>query len=136
MIELSEPARMTAGVVLLSAITVSSGGWFLTRVARDRVPATEFQRAFFRAGHGHAGVLIVLGLICLLLAESTGLTGGWQWLARTGVLIAAILMPAGFFLSAIGADRTSPSRLIVLLWIGVGFLVAGLATCGVGLLTA
>ncbi|WP_164745288.1 hypothetical protein [Georgenia faecalis] len=44
--------------------------------------------------------------------------------------------PAGFFLSAVGAGRTRPNRLIVLAWIGAGFLVAGLAACGVGLLTA
>lgn len=136
MLELSEPARITAGAVLLAATTVASGGWFLTRVARGKVPATDFQKAFFRAGHAHAGVLIILGLICLMLTEATALTGFLQWLSRTGVLIAAILMPAGFFLSALGPQRTQPSQLVILLWIGAGFLLAGLATCGIGLLAA
>ena len=136
MIELTEPARLTAGAVLLAATTVTSGGWFLVRVVRGQAPATDFQRSFFRAGHAHAGVLIILGLVCLLLSEATALTGAWQWLARSGVLVGAILMPAGFFLSALGAGRTQPNRLIVLLWLGAGCLVAGLATCGVGLLTA
>lgn len=134
MLELSEGAQITAGVVLLAAITVTSGGWFLTRVVRGSVPATDFQKSFFRAGHAHAGVLIILGLVCLLLTESTSLTGFWQWLSRTGVLVAAILMPAGFFLSAVGSGRTEPNRLIVLLWAGAGFLVAGLGACGLGLL--
>lgn len=136
MLELSPAAQTTAGVVILAAMTVVTGGHFLTRVVRGRVPATDFQVSFFRAGHAHAGVLIILGLICVLLTEATGLTGGWQWLARSGVLVAAILMPAGFFLSAAGPGRTEPNRLIALLWIGAAFLLAGLATLGIGLLTA
>ncbi|MGQ7788043.1 hypothetical protein [Nesterenkonia sp. PF2B19] len=134
MLELSPAAQTTAGIVILAAITVTTGGHFLTKVVRGQVPATELQVSFFRAGHAHAASLIMLGLICLLLTEATGLTGAWQWLARTGVLISAILMPAGFFLSVLGPGRTEPNRLIVLLWIGAGFLVAGLATLGVGLL--
>lgn len=134
MFEISTAAQTTAGIVLLAAITVASGGWLLLQILRGSVPATDFQKAFYRAGHAHAGVLIILGLVCLLLTETTSLTGGWLWLSRTGVLIAAILMPAGFFFSAIGAGRTSPSRWIILLWIGVVFLVAGLATCGIGLI--
>jgi hypothetical protein len=135
-LELSEAARTTAGIVVLAATAVTSGGHFLTRVADRRVPATDFQRSFYRAGHGHAGVLIILGLVCLLLTEATALTGGWAWLARTGVLVGAILMPAGFFLSALGPDRTRPNRLVVLLWAGAGLVVAGLASLGVGLLAA
>lgn len=136
MFEISTSAQTTAGIVLLAAITVASGGWLLLQILRGSVPVTDFQKAFYRAGHAHAGVLIILGLVCLLLTETTSLTGGWLWLSRTGVLIAAILLPAGFFFSAIGAGRTSPNRWIVLLWIGVVFLVAGLATCGIGLLIA
>lgn len=134
MFEISTAAQTTAGIVLLAAITVASGGWLLLQILRGSVAATDFQKAFYRAGHAHAGVLIILGLVCLLLTETTSLTGGWLWLSRTGVLIAAILMPAGFFFSAIGAGRTSPNRWIILLWIGVVFLVAGLATCGIGLI--
>lgn len=136
MLELSEPAQTTAGIVVLAAITVTSGGHFLTRVVRGSVPATEFQLAFFRAGHAHAGALITLGLVCLLLSEATALSGFLAWLARTGVLISAILMPAGFFLSAIGRDRTQPNRFIVLLWAGAVLLIGGLAALGIGLLTA
>lgn len=136
MLELSDPARLTAGVVLLATTAVASGGFFLTKVARGTVPVTPFQQAFFRAGHAHAGVLIILGLVCLLLTEASSLSGGWQWLSRSGVLVAAILMPAGFFLSAVGAGRTRPNRFIVLLWAGAALLVAGLGACGVGLLVA
>lgn len=134
MLDITDAAQTTAGIVFLAAITVTSGGWFLTRVTLGGVEATDFQRSFFRAGHAHAGTLIILGLLCLLFTEATDLSGFLQWLSRTGVLIAAILMPAGFFLSAIGQGRTTPNRLIGMLWIGAVFLVAGLGTCGIGLL--
>ncbi|WP_136520378.1 hypothetical protein [Cellulomonas telluris] len=134
MLELTEAARTTAGAVALTVVAIESGGWFLTRVVTGRVPATDFQRAFYRAGHAHAGVLVTLGLVCLLLGEATTLTGAWRWLAQTGVLVAAVLLPAGFFLSALGEGRTRPNRLVVLLPLGAVALAAGVVTLGVGLL--
>lgn len=135
-IELSDAARTTAGVVVLTIVTIESGGWFLLRLATARQPATDFQRTFFRAGHAHAGVLVTLGLVCLLLSEATTLDGPALWLARTGVLAGAILLPAGFFLAAAGSGRTRPSRWIALLPAGALVLAAGVVSLGVGLLTA
>ena len=136
MLELTEAARVTAGVVALTVVAIESGGWFLLRVVTARVPATELQRSFYRAGHAHAGVLVTLGLVCLLLGEATALTGFARWLAQTGVLVGAVLLPAGFFLSAAGPGRTRPSRLVALLPAGAVAIAAGVVTLGVGLLTA
>lgn len=136
MLELSDAARTTAAIVLLSVVAIESGGAFLVKVATGGAPATEFQRGFYRAGHAHAGVLVTLGLVCLLLAEATDLTGFVRWLAQTGVLVAAILMSAGFFFSAMGAGRTRPSRWIALLVAGAGMLGAGVIALAVGLLAA
>jgi hypothetical protein len=134
MLELSDAARVTAGIVALTVVGIESGGWFLLRVTTGRAPATDFQRTFYRAGHAHAGVLVTLGLVCLLLGEATTLTGGWRWLAQTGVLVAAIVMPAGFFLSALGRGRDRPNRWVALLAVGATVLAAGVLTLGVGLL--
>lgn len=136
MLELTEAARVTAGVVALTVVAIESGGWFLLRVVTARVPATDFQRSFYRAGHAHAGVLVTLGLVCLLLGEATDLTGFARWLAQTGVLVGAVLLPAGFFLSAAGAGRTRPGRAVVLLPFGAVAIAAGVVALGVGLLTA
>ncbi|MCZ2264410.1 hypothetical protein [Isoptericola sp. QY 916] len=135
MLELTDAARITAGVVLLTIVGIESGGWFLVKVVTGKAPVTPFQTAFFRAGHAHAGVLVILGLLCVVLAEATDLVGGWRWLAATGVLVAAILLPAGFFLSAVGAGRTSPNRAVLLLPAGAVVLAAGVVTLAVGLLT-
>src|SRR5438034_6684650 len=97
---LSSYSRSTAGILLLTIVAIEYGGWFMLRVVRGRQPVTEFQQAFFRAGHAHAGVLVILALVGQLLVDATGLFGPLADLARDGIWAAAILMPAGFFLSA------------------------------------
>jgi hypothetical protein len=52
------------------------------------------------------------------------------------VLFAAILMPAGFFLSVLGRDPQRPNRLRTLIWIGAAGLTVGLVSAGVGLIAA
>lgn len=136
MIELTEAARTTAGIVALTVVAIESGGYVLVKVGTGAVPVTEFQRGFYRAGHAHAGVLVTLGLVCLLLGEATTLDGFARWLAQTGVLVAAVVMPAGFFFSAMGPGRERPSRWVALLPVGAAVLAAGVVTLGIGLLTA
>jgi hypothetical protein len=135
-IALSEASATTAGVLLLAIVTIEYGGTFLFRVVSGGVPATEFQKSFFRAGHAHAGVLVILGLVGTLLVDATQLDGLARIVARDGVPLGAIAMSAGFFLSAIGRDRQRPNRLVVLLWLGALSVAAGVVTLGVGLLTA
>jgi hypothetical protein len=133
---LSSNSRSTAGVLLLTLVAVEYGGWFMLRVVRGRQPATLFQQAFFRAGHAHAGVLVILALVGQILVDATSLFGPLADLARDGIWTAAILMPAGFFLSAAGKGSTSPNRFIVLLYLGVASLTIGVVSLGIGLLTA
>jgi hypothetical protein len=133
---LSTDARTTAGILLLTIVFVEYGGTYLLRIVRGRSPVTEFQRSFARAGHAHAGVLVSLALVCQVLADSTDLTGALAAVARSGVPLAAILMPAGFFFSSMGRDVTRPNRFIVLLWVGAASLATGVVTLGIGLLSA
>ena len=133
---MSDESRVLAGILLLALVTVETGGLYLVRLVRGSAEVTPFQLAFARAGHAHAGVLLVLALVCQLMADQTGLTGGWDWLARSGVALAALLMPGGFFLSSVGRGRDRPNRLVALVFAGAVVLAVGLATLGVGLLTA
>jgi hypothetical protein len=105
---LSEDARSTAGILLLTIVAVQYGGTFMLRVVRGGVPMTPFQKAFARAGHAHAGVLVLAALICQILADAADLSGFQGILARGGVPLAVILFPASFFLSSIG--RVEPSQ--------------------------
>ena len=134
--QISADTRSTAGVLLLTILFIEYGGWFMLGVVRGRQAATDFQKAFFRAGHAHAGVLVTLALVGLLLADAARLSGPLAPLARNGIWAAAILMPAGFFLSAAGRGRTQPNRLVVLLYVGMASLALGVASLGISLLTS
>lgn len=133
---LSTESRMIAGAVLLTIVTIQVGGWFMTKIARGEVPMTDFQKSFARAGHGHAGVLVILGLVGLLYVDATSLTGVALWIARLGVPVAAILMSAGFFASSASRNITSPNKFVWVLWVGALCLAMGVISLGIGLLTA
>ncbi|HEX2417547.1 MAG TPA: hypothetical protein VHJ83_05390 [Micromonosporaceae bacterium] len=131
---LSADTRHTAGMILLTIVAIEWGGWYLLQIVRGKVARTEFQERFERAGHAHAGVLVTLAMLTLVLADSADLTGPVSTLARNGVAFAAILMPAGFFFSAIGRDRTEPNRWVVLIYLGMVSLTLGVVALGLSLL--
>jgi hypothetical protein len=131
---LSSDSRHLAGILVLALVNVETVGLYLLKVVRGRQDVTAFQEKFARAGHAHAGVLLVLALVCQPFVDATTLSGGWAWVARSGVAAAALLMPGGFFFSSMGRGRTEPNRLIVLVLLGAALLALSLATLGVGLL--
>jgi hypothetical protein len=133
---MSDETRVLAGILLLALVTVETGGLYLLKLWRSSEGTTPFQIGFARAGHAHAGVLLVLSLVALVYADTADLSGVWGWLARSGVPVAAILMPAGFFFSSMGRERTRPNSLVALIYAGAVVLALGLASLGVGLLTA
>jgi hypothetical protein len=134
--DLSADARLTAGILLVTIVAVESGGAYMLRLVRGAVAVTPFQLAFARAGHAHAGVLVILGLVVQPFADAAGMTGAAGWAARSAIPVAAILMSAGFFLSSMGAGRTSPNRLILLVYAGAISLALGALSLGIGLLAA
>jgi hypothetical protein len=79
-------------------------------------------------------VLVVLGLVCQLYADAIGLGQPLATIARSGVPLAAILMPAGFFFSSMGAGRTEPNRFIWLVYAGALSLTIGVVALGIGVL--
>lgn len=126
---------IVAGATVLTVIGIMSGGAFLLRITAGGLPFNGLQKRFFRAGHAHAGVLVILGLVSLLLLAATGVQGLWAW-SGVGVLASAILIPGGFFLSVLGRDPQRPGRAIGLLWAGVVVLAASLIAVGVSVIVA
>ena len=135
-LQLSQATLTTAGVLMLTIVAVQSGGLFMVRLVRGQAPATPFQLAFSRAGHAHAGVLVILSLVAQIYVDASGAQGIVGSIARSGIPAAAILMPAGFFFSSAGAGRTQPNRLIWLLYLGALSLAAGVTALGLALLAA
>ena len=101
---MTREARTLAGIILLTIPTIQYGGYFLLTSLVDRNSGymdNALRQNFFRAGHAHAGVFVILSLLCQILADSAALPTPWLWLARVGVPVAAILIPAGFFFSMV-----------------------------------
>ena len=133
---MSDESRILAGILFLSLVTVETGGLYLVRLWKDAAGATPFQIGFARAGHAHAAVLLVLGLLVQLYVDVADLPDVLGWLARAGVPAAAILMPGGFFAASAGRGRTRPNPFIGLVYAGGLVLAVSLTTLGIGLLVA
>jgi hypothetical protein len=104
-----------------------------------RVPGyldNPVRQNLWRAGHAHAGVLVILALVGLLLLDHADLSDGLEWLVRYSLAAAPILMPLGFFLSVASPQAGHPNALIYLMPLGGVSLVVGALTLGIGLLSA
>jgi hypothetical protein len=75
-------------------------------------------------------------LVMLRYVDEALLAPFWKRLARTGTPIAAILIPAGFFLSVASPSATTPNGLLNLADIGALFLAGAVLTLGIGLVRA
>jgi hypothetical protein len=134
---MSTEARMMCGVILITVPSIQYGGYFLLISLMDRSSRymeNPLRQNFFRAGHAHAGVFVILALICQVLADSATLPFSLIWLARIGVPAAAIFIPLGFFLSMASPNATQPNRLVTLIYVGALILALSVLTLGVGLL--
>ncbi|MEA5467149.1 hypothetical protein [Leptothoe sp. PORK10 BA2] len=132
--QLSDATRIAIALILLTVPTIQYGGYFLlTQMGKVKVIRTELQRSYYRAGHAHAGVLVLLALIAQLVIEATQLSTAIQLLLRVGFASAPILISAGFF-GAAPREGTKPTRFILLIYLGAIALTASLLTLGLGLL--
>src|SRR5215467_12946512 len=134
---MSRDSRMFAGILLVVLPTVMYGGVTILSFILKNSPGfydNPLRHDLWRAGHAHAGVYLVLSLIMLRYVDEAMLSPFWKWLARTGAPIAAILIPAAFFLSVISPAAKQPNGLINLAYVGAAFLAAAVLTLGVGLI--
>jgi hypothetical protein len=135
----SRESRMFAGVLLVILPTVMYGGLSLLSFLTNNSPGyadNPLRHDLWRAGHAHAGVYLVLSLVMLRYVDEAVLSPFWKWIARTGAPIAAILIPAAFFLSIASPTATQPNGLIDLAYVGALFLAAAVLGLGAGLIRA
>ena len=136
---MTRESRMTAGVLLVVLPSVMYGGLSLLMFLMHRESGyvdNPLRQDLWRAGHAHAGVYLVLSLVMLLYVDQAVLPPFWKWLARTGAPIAAILIPAAFFLSVISPTATQPNGLINLAYVGALALAGSVLSLGIGLIRA
>ena len=136
---MSRESRMLAGVLLVVLPSVMYGGLTILTMligGADGIQNNPLRHDLWRAGHAHAGVYLVLSLVMLRYVDEALLSPFWKWLARAGAPIAAILIPAAFFLSVLSPGATQPNGLMNLAYVGAVFLAAAVVTLGIGLIRA
>jgi len=89
---------------------------------------------FFRAGHAHAGVIVILSLVCQILADGAVLPDPLLWFVRIAVPLSAILISSGFFFSVVPATINQTSGAVAQIYAGEVILALAVITLGVGLL--
>jgi hypothetical protein len=134
---MTREARMMCGIILITVPTIQYGGYFLLTSLMDKGSGymdNPLRQNFFRAGHAHAGVIVILSLVCQMLADAAVLPIPMLWFVRIGVPLSAILISAGFFFSVLPPTATQASGTVSLIYAGALILAVGVVTLGVGLL--
>jgi hypothetical protein len=134
---MSAASLRTAGVIMVLVPTIAYGGVALLGFISRRTPGyldNPVRQNLFRAGHAHAGVLVILALVGLLYVDQADLSDGLKQMVRSLLVLPPILMPIGFFLSVVSPRAERPNRMILFVYAGAVSLAVGALTLGIGLL--
>jgi hypothetical protein len=107
---MSDETRIMVGLAFISLPTIAFGGYFLLSILKRAAGTegiTETQRDYFRAGHAHAGVLVLLGIVGQLFLDTSRLNEGIVWALRIGLFAAPLLISGGRRLKAPGATGSA-----------------------------
>jgi len=135
---MTSQSRTVAGALLIIMPTVVIGGVsVLTLLINDPEYAENALRQdLWRAGHAHAGVLLVLTLVALRYVDEAALSDRTRWVVRLSFPTAAVLLPLAFFLSVLDPAATKPNVLVNLAYLGAVVLCVAMLTLGAGLVRA
>ena len=127
-----------SGILLITVPTIQYGGYFLLTSLMNKDSGymeNPLRHNFFRAGHAHAGVIVILSLVCQMLADAAVLPSPLLWVVRIGVPLSAILISSGFFFSVLPPTATQASGAVALIYAGAVILAFSVVTLGIGLLS-
>jgi hypothetical protein len=136
---MTREAKLMSGITLIIVPTTQYGGYFLLTSLMSKTSGymeNPLWQNFFRAGHAHAGVIVLLSLICQMLADSALLPISLLWLVRIAVPFAAVLISAGFFFSVLPPTATQPNGAVSLIYVGAIVLSVAVVSLGIGLVKA
>lgn len=133
---MSSESRRVAGILLVILPTVAFGGVSILRllIHDPAYMENQLRQDLWRAGHAHAGVLLILSLVALRYVDETRLSRGVKRLVRSLIPSAAIFLPLAFFLSVLSPNAQEPNAFIYLAYVGACVLTLGLILLGVGLI--
>ncbi len=133
---MTNDSRKMAGIILVTVPTIVFGGTSLLGmlIGDPAYAANPLRQDLWRAGHAHAGVLLLFALVALRYVDEAQLSDALKHFVRLAIPAAAIFMPLAFFLSVLSPQATAPNQLIYLAYVGALCVAAGTLTLGVGLI--
>lgn len=134
---MDDVTRWLAVLAIVGVVGVIYGGWALLTFVTGREGLTEEQKRFFRDGHAHAGVLLVLSLVFFLYLEHAGFPRGLEWTVGLVLLMGVMAQSGGFFVHmSTGGSVTEGSAGTRLTRGGALLIGAALLALAAGLATA
>jgi hypothetical protein len=126
--------RVWAIVSWISLPTVMYGGYSLLQLINRGNALTENQIRWFRAGHAHAGVLLLMSLLYYYFLDKTAFSPVVKH-AACAVLVAGILAQSGgFFIHMIVGHAGAASIGTTVTVTGAALLVCAIAVLVYGLI--
>ena len=121
-------------VTWISLPTVMYGGYSLLRLLNRGNVLTPFQVGWFRAGHAHAGVLLVMALLYDTFMDATSLSFAIK-IAGCAVLAVGILAQSGgFFVHMMVGQPNQSSVGTTITTVGAVLLTCAIAVLAYGLI--
>jgi hypothetical protein len=115
--------------------TVMYGGYSLLQFIKRANTLTDFQVRWFRAGHAHAGVLVLMSLLYYTFMDRTSLSPSVKHASCALLLVGILAQSGGFFIHMLKgkAGKASVGNTVtvigaILLTLAIAVLVYGLIT--------
>ena len=126
--------RIFSIIAWIAIPTVMYGGYALLGLL-TRGGLSEFQQTYFRAGHAHAGVLLLMALLYHHYMEQTTLSPAIKVGAAVVLLAGILAQSGGFFLHMAIGQPGEPSLGTMVTILGALLLAAAVLTLVYGLIT-
>jgi hypothetical protein len=132
-----DPVRLFSIISWIALPTVMFGGYsLLGLLARDNTWLTPFRATYFRAGHAHAGVFLVLSLVYYSYLAQTTFSESLKLVACLVLLIGILAQSGGFFLHMLAGKPGKLSAGTMITILGAALLAFAALLLAYGLIVA
>ena len=108
---MSDPTRWLAVFAIAGVLGVLYGGWALLTFVSGMPRPSAAQLRFFRDGHAHAGVLLVLSLVYFRYLPEANFSEALRWLTGLTMLAGVMAQSGGFFVHMVTAAEEGGASL-------------------------
>jgi hypothetical protein len=116
--------------------TVMYGGYSLLHLINRDDALTEFQVRWFRAGHAHAGVLLLMSLLYYAFMDKTSMSPAVKHAACATLFVGILAQSGGFFVHMLVGKPNQASIGNTVTVIGAVLLTVAIAVLVYGLITS